>query len=462
LGLLERYHLQVQAVQRLSDPLIVVVGLWLLARGYRVPFEQQYQVLSFVAALTVAVTFGAAGAYRPRRTAPLADEARLTLVAWVAATGILLAIAYATKTSELFSRRVLLTWALTMPAALVAFHIGVRAVLRNLRATGRNSRSYVIVGGGDLARRLLEQVSANPWLGMRALGYFDDDVPPPGLRLPIPYLGEFADLAEFTARHSPNLVYIALPMRRETLIREVMDLLGDTAASVYLVPDIFTFQLLNARTEHLDGLPVIGLRETPFTGADGWLKRAEDVVLASVIVLLISPLLLLVAIGVKLSSPGPVIFKQRRYGLDGRPIRVYKFRTMTVCEDGETVRQATRSDARITRFGAFLRQTSLDELPQFWNVLQGRMSIVGPRPHAVAHNEQYRRQIKGYMLRHKVRPGITGLAQVNGFRGETDTLEKMQKRVAYDLNYIQGWSLQLDLKIIARTIVKGFRQDNAF
>ena len=251
-------------------------------------------------------------------------------------------------------------------------------------------------------------------------------------------------------------------MRAEDRIREVIDCLMDSTASVYLVPDIFTFQLLNARTEEIDGLPVIGLCETPFAGLEGWLKRFEDVVLASAILTLISPLLAAIALGVKLSSRGPVIFKQRRYGLDGRRIRVYKFRTMTVCEEGDQVRQARPADARVTKLGAFLRRTSLDELPQFFNVLQGRMSIVGPRPHAVAHNEQYRRLIKGYMLRHKVRPGITGLAQVNGYRGETDTLEKMEKRVEYDLTYIRNWSLKLDLKIIALTVVHGFRHRNAY
>jgi putative colanic acid biosynthesis UDP-glucose lipid carrier transferase len=251
-------------------------------------------------------------------------------------------------------------------------------------------------------------------------------------------------------------------MTAEAKIREVVDELADSAASVYLVPDIFTFQLLNARTEHIDGLPVIGIRETPFTGTEGLLKRTEDLVLATMILVVISPVLAAIALGVKLSSPGPVIFKQRRYGLDGQAIRVYKFRSMSVCEEGDVARQAGRADPRVTRFGAFLRRTSLDELPQFFNVLQGRMSIVGPRPHPVALNEEFRTRIKGYMLRHKVLPGITGLAQINGFRGETDTLEKMEKRVEYDLSYIQNWSLRLDLQIIGRTIFKGFRHDNAY
>jgi putative colanic acid biosynthesis UDP-glucose lipid carrier transferase len=298
---------------------------------------------------------------------------------------------------------------------------------------------------------------------MRAQGYFDDRIEPRGEEpLPLPRLGAIDDVAGFVRETATDFVYVALPTAAMPRVRDVIDLLSDSTASVYLIPDIFTFQLLNARVESLNGLPVIALRDTPFHGVEGWVKRMEDVVLASAILVLVSPLLAAIALAVRLTSPGPVIFKQRRYGLDGREIRVYKFRTMSVCEDGDRVAQATRADGRVTRVGAFLRRTSLDELPQFVNVLQGKMSIVGPRPHAVAHNEQYRRKIRGYMLRHKVRPGITGLAQVNGMRGETDTLEKMEKRVEYDLAYIESWSLELDLRIIGRTIVNGFTGKNAY
>jgi putative colanic acid biosynthesis UDP-glucose lipid carrier transferase len=210
------------------------------------------------------------------------------------------------------------------------------------------------------------------------------------------------------------------------------------------------------------GLPVVSVYESPFYGIDGWVKRAEDVVIGSLIMVLIAPFLLLIGLGIKLTSPGPVLFKQRRYGLKGEIVEVWKFRSMSVCDDGATVVQAQKNDARVTRFGAFLRRTSLDELPQFINVLQGQMSIVGPRPHAVAHNEQYRRLIHGYMLRHKVKPGITGWAQINGWRGETDTLDKMQGRVDCDLAYVRNWSLWLDIKIIFMTILKGFVGRNVY
>jgi putative colanic acid biosynthesis UDP-glucose lipid carrier transferase len=206
----------------------------------------------------------------------------------------------------------------------------------------------------------------------------------------------------------------------------------------------------------------VAVCETPFYGINGVLKRASDIILASAILILITPLMLAIAIAIKHQSPGPVLFKQRRYGLDGREIMVYKFRSMSVAEDGDQIRQATRNDSRVTPFGAFLRRTSLDELPQFINVLEGKMSIVGPRPHAVAHNEQYRKLINGYMIRHKVRPGITGWAQVNGLRGETDTLEKMEKRVEYDLAYLRNWSLLWDFEIILKTLLVVCKKQNAY
>jgi putative colanic acid biosynthesis UDP-glucose lipid carrier transferase len=234
--------------------------------------------------------------------------------------------------------------------------------------------------------------------------------------------------------------------------------LHDTTASVYFTPDIFMFDLIQGRMDTIGGIPVLAVCETPFCGMNAIIKRASDIVLASVILTLIAPILAAIAIAVKYTSPGPVLFRQRRYGLDGREIVVYKFRSMTVTEDGPVVRQATKNDNRVTPLGAFLRRTSLDELPQFINVLQGRMSIVGPRPHAVAHNEMYRKLVKSYMVRHKVRPGITGWAQVNGLRGETDTVEKMKARIEYDLDYLRHWSLRLDLRIIWRTIFVVFKK----
>jgi putative colanic acid biosynthesis UDP-glucose lipid carrier transferase len=251
-------------------------------------------------------------------------------------------------------------------------------------------------------------------------------------------------------------------MASQPRIRALLDDLQDTTASVYFVPDWFVTDLIQGRADSVCGLPVISVCDTPFRGPAGLVKRTSDLALASVILLLVSPVMAALALAIKLTSPGPVIFRQRRYGLDGQEIVVYKFRSMTVAEDGPAIAQAQRGDARITPLGAFMRRTSLDELPQFINVLQGRMSVVGPRPHAVAHNELYRSQIRSYMVRHKVRPGITGWAQVHGLRGETQSLALMEARVRLDLDYLRQWSLALDLAIIARTVRLVFRDSAAY
>jgi putative colanic acid biosynthesis UDP-glucose lipid carrier transferase len=265
-------------------------------------------------------------------------------------------------------------------------------------------------------------------------------------------LGKLSEVAAYTTEHRVREVYITLPLGSQPRIVELLEQLQDTTASLFFVPDVFGISIIQGRLQDMNGVPVVGICETPFTGTNELVKRISDIIIALVIIVLISPLLLAIAIGVKLSSPGPVLFRQRRNGLDGHEIVVYKFRSMRTMEDGDVVRQATRNDPRVTPFGAFLRRTSFDELPQFFNVLAGTMSIVGPRPHAVTHNKEYRQIIKAYMVRHKVKPGITGWAQVNGQRGETDTVEKMRMRVEYDLEYLRNWSLGLDLKIIASTI----------
>src|SRR6266480_3711264 len=251
-------------------------------------------------------------------------------------------------------------------------------------------------------------------------------------------------------------------MASQPRILSLLESLRDTTASVYFVPDMFVTDLIQGRIDSVSGMPIVGVCDTPFSGVDGPVKRGSDIVLALLILALISPLLALLALAVKLTSPGPAIFRQRRYGLDGEEIVVYKFRTMTVTEDGDTIRQCSKADERVTRLGAIMRRTSLDELPQFINVLQGRMSIVGPRPHAVAHNEMYRKLIRGYMQRHKVKPGVTGWAQVNGQRGETETLAQMKARVRHDIYYVDNWGPLLDLKILIRTALICLSGRNAY
>jgi putative colanic acid biosynthesis UDP-glucose lipid carrier transferase len=255
---------------------------------------------------------------------------------------------------------------------------------------------------------------------------------------------------------------VTLPVTTDPRVMRLAEELRDTTASVYLVPNTLPFDPIQPRIESVGGMPVIAVRESPFYGLNAVLKRCVDVALAGMVLAAIWPLMLAIAALVKLSSPGPVLFRQRRYGLDGEEIVVYKFRTMSVCEDGARIEQARRDDPRVTRLGAFLRRSSLDELPQLLNVLEGSMSLVGPRPHAVAQNEEYRRLIRGYMIRHKVKPGITGWAQVNGLRGETASVEAMRKRIEFDLDYVRHWSLALDFWILVRTPWVVLRGANAY
>jgi putative colanic acid biosynthesis UDP-glucose lipid carrier transferase len=463
-GIFDEYRWIISRVQWILDGIVVILLLFLICWFYGETFRFRWQALGLATFLLTIIVFRAAQLYQPWRGANLMRLVRRVFLNWLVLVAILIMMGYVTKTSIQFSRKVLLTWMMAVPAALVVLRLQIFWGLRWLRQQGRNSRTMVIAGAGDLGRRLAKNVVDTPWLGMRLLGFFDDRVTGE-IHLDhqsYPILGSLDDMVEFVKQHKVAMVYLALPLRSEERLRAVVDSLRDTTASVYYVPDVFIFSLLSASFTDLRGIPLIALWETPFFGVNGWLKRAEDLVLAGLILILMSPLLAVIALGVKLSYPGPIIFRQRRYGLDGLEILVYKFRTMRVCEDGPEVPQATEDDDRVTPFGRFLRRTSLDELPQFVNVLQGSMSIVGPRPHAVAHNEHYRRLIPGYMLRHKVRPGLTGWAQINGWRGETETLEKMEKRVEYDLDYLRRWSLWFDVKIILLTIFRGFKDSHAY
>jgi len=322
--------------------------------------------------------------------------------------------------------------------------------------------SAVIAGCNTMGLKLAQNFRNYPYVGVRFLGFFDgrsrDRLADVGREA---VLGSFEQLPQYVKEHHVDHIYLSLPMASQPRVLKILDELKDTTASVFFVPDIFVTELIQGRVDDVAGIPVVAVCETPFFGARGFAKRLLDLLIASIALVLAAPLLAAIAIGVRCSSPGPIIFKQRRYGLDGKEILVYKFRTMTVMEDGASqYRQVTRDDARVTAFGARLRRLSLDELPQLFNVFEGTMSVIGPRPHAIAVNEQYRRLIARYMVRHKVRPGITGLAQVSGHRGGDD-LESMSKRIECDLEYLRSWSLGLDLYILARTaliVVRGDRK----
>ncbi len=357
-------------------------------------------------------------------------------------------------------------WFWMAPLGLALYRIAMHAVLRELYRHGWRTRAAAVFGINSLGLQVADNIVRRPECGMRLVGFYDDR--PADRTEEIPdELGEQRGglelLVDDARSGDVQVVYITLPMRAESRIqRDLLDRLSDTTASVYIVPDFLVFELLHGRWSDVGGMPAVSVFESPIYGVDGLIKRLIDIVGALVALTLFAIPMLAIAVAIKLTSRGPVFFRQRRYGLDGRQINVWKFRSMTVCEDGDRVTQATRNDARITPLGRILRKTSLDELPQLFNVLAGEMSLVGPRPHANAHNEEYRKLILGYMLRHKVKPGITGLAQVNGFRGETDTLEKMEKRLMYDREYIRSWSIWLDIKILVKTLWVVWGQSTAY
>ena len=450
---------------RIVDVLLVAGLLRLIAAMSNVEWTDIY---------TLAVAWGVAlfmlfsefqGVYHSWHGAPVRQESFRIFFTWIFVVLGLLFVGYATKTSAEYSRRVILTWFVLTPIVLAIWRTLMHFAVGLMHKYGFNTRRVAIVGARDLGAHLARSMLHSPWMGLRPIGFYDDRKPA-GLRPlaaePLHVAGNLDVLVTEARKGAFDIIYITLPMRAEERIKKLIANLSDTTASVYLVPDFFMFDLLSAKWGNVGDLPVVSIFDTPFYGVDGWLKRVLDVALGSLILAIIAIPMLVIAAGIKLTSRGPVLFKQRRYGFNGNTIDVWKFRTMAVCENGSEVVQAKKNDPRVTRIGAFLRRTSLDELPQFFNVLQGTMSIVGPRPHAVAHNEEYRKLINGYMLRHKVKPGITGLAQVNGWRGETDALEKMQKRIEHDLGYISNWSLGLDLKIILLTIFKGFKGRNAY
>jgi putative colanic acid biosynthesis UDP-glucose lipid carrier transferase len=453
------------AIQRVADSGLIVLGHLFAVWAYSDTWRPAMTTATVIALVMYGFFAELNGLYRPRRSERLSAEAREVAATWLVVTPILFLLAFATKTSAYFSRAVSLGWFAASPALLVGARICLRLVLRNLRARGRNVRRVAILGATRGAEKLCAQILERPWLGMQLTGIYDDRSEARRHKFKHKVCeagGRVDDLIRDARESKVDIVYIALPLRAEARIGEVLRSLADTTATVYMMTDFFTYDLLHARWTQMGDVPLVSIYDSPFHGAGGWLKRIEDVVVGTLICALIALPLLVISVLVKLTSKGPVFFRQRRYGLNGAEIRVLKFRTMTVCEDGAVVKQATKNDNRITPFGAFLRRTSLDELPQFLQVLTGEMSVVGPRPHAVAHNEQYRGLIHGYMLRHKVKPGITGWAQVNGWRGETDQLAKMEKRVEHDLEYIQNWNLLLDLKIIFLTIFGSKKNDNAF
>jgi putative colanic acid biosysnthesis UDP-glucose lipid carrier transferase len=433
-----------------------------LTRVYDVEFDRPFQVLSILAATFTLAVLPTRNPSRQIVSGRL-ELATNLLLRWSVLVACLLGLGYVTKFSEEFSRRVIVTWVLVTPVLLVMLSLILREITRALLRDAAQARRAVIVGCTNASMELSRRLAGHEEFGISIAGFFDDRGSDRlGCARHAQLLGRFSDVAAFVNSRSIDVIFIAISPGQVTRVRELVHELGDTTASVYFLPDVSGFDVIQQRASEILGMPVVAMCETPFHGYRGLVKRLMDVTIASLAILALSPVLFTIGYLVKRSSPGPVLFRQRRYGLDGREIMVYKFRTMTVTENGDRVTQASRNDTRVTPIGKHLRRWSLDELPQLINVLQGTMSIVGPRPHAVAHNEEYRKLIKRYMVRHKVLPGITGLAQVRGCRGETAKVEEMEARVLYDLEYMRRWSPMLDLEIMLATAIAVVRTDRAY
>lgn len=462
-GLVVRNQSGFSTFYRLIDLSIVTFFYYASAYFYGVPVDATSLLLLFINVVCFQISAEGVELYRSWRGHRTPEMLRAAAITWAITIFATLTLGYFFVSNISLPAPAILLWFASSFIALIIWRYVMRKFLFRIRKSGLNSRRSIIIGATPLGANVALQIQSNEHLGIRFNGIFDDRGSDRlSHELQSTVLGKIDDAIEMAKRNEVDYIYIALPMSAENRIRTILEQCSDTTASVYVIPNFFMYNLLNARWQTVGNVQALSVYDTPFQGASDVLKRIEDVVLSIAILTLISIPMLCIAAAVKMTSKGPVIFKQKRYGLDGKQITVYKFRSMTTQDNGAVVKQATKNDVRLTKIGGFLRRTSLDELPQFINVLQGRMSIVGPRPHAVAHNEEYRKIITGYMLRHKVKPGITGWAQVNGLRGETETTNKMVQRVEYDLDYIHRWSIWFDMKIVFMTVFNGFLNKNAY
>lgn len=457
-------HPALSLAKRLVNPLVIFLSLICAVEVISPPFNGMDLLLGVLAFLIGSQVFDGFEFFeiRDAQQKGITRHGLNLIIAWTLVITILILLGIATGMVEAYDPRMLWIWVILTPILLFISQSAVRYYLETLRKDGRIRRA-IIVGANDLGCKLADRIHHQRSLMVRVDAFFDDRLDDRcDAKLLSIVAGGLESVADYVTKFDIDLVYISLPILDQPRVINLVNSLRDTTASIYFVPDVFIFDLVQARLDSVNGIPVIAVFESPLVGINAVHKRIFDILVSGLILLMISPIMLVIAALVKFSSKGPVFFKQRRYGMDGDEILVYKFRSMSVCEDGEKVTQATKNDARVTPLGAILRKTSLDELPQLINVLQGSMSIVGPRPHAIAHNEHYRKLIRGYMWRHKVKPGITGWAQVNGYRGETDTIDKMEGRVLHDITYLKHWSIWLDITIMLKTIKLVFKDGQAY
>ncbi|MEQ1437797.1 undecaprenyl-phosphate glucose phosphotransferase [Fontimonas sp. SYSU GA230001] len=449
-------------IQGLLYAAVVVAILQLTMRAYGVPNAAPYPLLTLLAGVFAFGLLGRIDLLAAWRVGKPGSEGTQLLYRWMSLVGLLLFVAYVAKFSEIISRVVLLAWAVMTPAALIVLNIVARGFARRYVPHTVVRRSAVVLNISGSVRPLIDVLRASERYELH--GYFDergtvrDGQHPAGAQR----LGAVSAIKGYVAQHGIEVVFIMLPRSGAERVIEIMDELGDTTASVYVVPDLALDEFVGSELSLVEGVPMLRIAETPLFGVHGLYKHVFDFISALIGLILLSPMLAAIAVAVRLDSPGPILYRQKRYGLNGQAFDVFKFRTMRINDPEDRIVQVSRDDPRVTRVGRILRRTSLDELPQLVNVLRGDMSLVGPRPHAVQHNEFYRKAIRHYMLRHKVKPGLTGWAQINGLRGPSAELATMEARVKYDLYYIRHWSPAFDLQILFRTLVMVLRDRNAF
>ena len=459
-----RHHDQLTLAARLLDVGVIWIAGY-LATALRfatdatpsAPIHQFIQYFGCTVAFIVLPAFDLYASWRGRSTFSLFTR---MLAGWTLVWLISILVCFLLHQTDSLSRLWATYWYIGSIVGLLALHIASRALLSLARGTGVNAKHVMIVGYGRTGEEMYRRATANRRTGYRVGGIYasaDEATPAGVLRVE-----DSAKIAEFARQHNIDEVWITLPMSATRQMQSIAYSLRNDFIDIKWMPSLLDFDLLNHKVGDFLGMPAVELNRPPSLGVRGAVKAAFDRSFAALVLAALSPLFLVIAVLIKRSSPGPVFFKQERLGLDGRVIHVYKFRSMKPHAEHGVVTQATKGDNRITPIGAFLRRTSLDELPQFINVLKGEMSVVGPRPHAMAHNNIYKEQLDLYMLRHRVKPGITGWAQINGYRGETDTLDKMAKRVEHDIFYIRNWSFWMDLRIIFWTAFKGWTGQNAY
>jgi putative colanic acid biosynthesis UDP-glucose lipid carrier transferase len=449
-------------LNRFFDIIAIGAALYLSLKLYNQTVTTSYIMLYFTVMAVYLYAAESVQLYRSWRISTLTSNIALVVLCLFIAFSLMQLITFGLKSTANYSRVVIVGWFSLSLCYSSVWRIAGRIVKNTLHKKGYNLRRVAVIGCTANAKRLIDEITNRPQLGLQFCNVYDDReadrLPECGKSI----AGKIDECVESARDGAFDKLYITLPLSADKRIAEIIQRLGDTTVDVHIVPDFLLYNLMHARLGTIGDVETLSVFESPYYGTHDWLKRSFDVTVSAIALLILAIPMLAIAVAIKITSRGPVLFKQDRYGLDGKPIKVFKFRSMTVQDNGSSVVQAKKGDARVTPLGAVLRRTSLDELPQFINVLRGEMSVVGPRPHAVAHNEQYRKLVAFYMLRHKVKPGITGWAQINGWRGETDSLEKMEKRVEFDLTYIKNWSLWWDTKIVFLTFFRGFTGKNVY